>query len=238
MTETTEQKSSSMELTRLKAASQEYKVHKSILIDPVTEERLTGFLEWPVFRDVFLTDWKSNRRVYTAREADMIFEKIANESLSELDRTGASDVGTDESVTTTEIPPEVRGVVQEVSQAAVQAVLEAAVKAAKTAVPAPAPKRYGRGRGRPSSSVKDTSTAPKRRGRPPGSGKKATASKPAMKRVAAKKKGGNATMRAQAIVEKYKARDWPRKDIIQKLIVAGISSGYAPSVYQKFASAR
>src|SRR5277367_4733290 len=78
-----------MQIARLKAASEEYKVHKSIFIDPVTEEPLEGFMPWPQFRDEFLADWKSNRRVVTEKEADVHFDTLADESLSELEKIGA-----------------------------------------------------------------------------------------------------------------------------------------------------
>lgn len=225
-------KSTTMELCRLKAASDDYKIHKSIYISPVTEEALEGFMEWPVFRDDFLFDWKSNRRVYTDKEADMHFDKIADESLAELESIGApadvaalaeSVASTYEGQTNDESP--------EAAMLASDSELKSIIGHAST-----------------DNVLVDTTTskpatAPKRRGRPPG--KKAKASKPAKKatkaskpakKVAAKKKGGNATAKGQAIVERCQARKWSRKDIIEKLISSGISSGYAPTIYQKFAN--
>jgi hypothetical protein len=246
MTETTGSKFSPLELARLKAASEDYKVHKSIFVDPVTEEPLEGFKTWPEFRDEFLADWKSNRRVVTEKEADVHFDKIADESLAELENIGAptdvaalaeqvatdSDTDADDSATgpfTTQTP-------HEAAQAALQA-------AAPTAT---APKRRGRppgsGKLKVVASNDEAPAAPKRRGRPPGSGKKAStakASKPALKKVAAKKKGGGTSAKAQAIIEKYgpAGRKWARKDVIEKLVnsIDGLGAAYASTLYQKFA---
>lgn len=223
-------KASPMELARLKSAADEYKVHKSIFIDPVTEERLEGFMEWPVFRDEFLSDWKSNRRVVTEKEADVHFDRIAEESLSELADLGApTDVAAladqvaatqeDESTDETTVP----------------------VVAAAPALPVEqvATKRRGRppGSGKLKVVASNDPVAPKRRGRPPGNSK-ATTSKPARK-VAAKKKGGNTSAKAQAIVEKYgpSGRKWARKDVIEKLVssIDGLGAAYASTLYQKFA---
>ncbi len=105
--------------------------------------------------------------------------------------------------------------------------------------------------------------AAKRRGRPPGSGKKATettapkksyyvpvaqrkvkatkATKATKvtktKKVAAKKKSASsASSKAQTLVERYVSRKWERKDIIAKLQdQLGMGAAYAASLYQKFA---
>lgn len=90
----------------------------------------------------------------------------------------------------------------------------------------------------------------KRRGRPPGSGNKAKATKAAAvvkakatkkagkKKVAAKKKSaGTSKMDAARVtVEKFAAKGWSRKDIIQRLIdVNGLTPAYAATAYQKIA---
>jgi hypothetical protein len=227
-----------MELARLKAASEDYKVHKSIYIDPVTEERLEGFMEWPVFRDEFLADWKSNRRVVTEKEADVHFDRIAEESLSELENIGApTDVAAlAEQVASSEGSDEAS------DDTLPTATAPTAAPVAAEAPAATAPKRRGRppgsGKLKVVASNDEAPAAPKRRGRPPGSGKKATvASKPALKKVAAKKKGGNTSAKAQTIVERYAARKWSRKDIIEKLVsqIDGLGTAYASTLYQKFA---
>src|SRR5271157_2151169 len=82
-------KPKSVEQVRLENAADAWKVHKSIYLDPVTGDPLEGFQVWPVFRDEFLIDWKSNRRVVTEKEADVHFDKIVDESLSELENIGA-----------------------------------------------------------------------------------------------------------------------------------------------------
>lgn len=227
---TTKGKSTPMELARLKSAAEEYKVHKSIFIDPVTEEQLVGFQPWPVFRDEFLADWKSNRRIVTEKEADVHFDRIADESLSELEQIGA--------------PTDVNALVDQVAQTEIDEDDSISITPVATPVAeasAAAPKRRGRPPGSGKLKVVASNDAvpavAKRRGRPPGSGKKAAvASKPSRK-VAAKKKGGNTSAKAQAIVERYVARKWSRKDVIEKLVsqIDGLGVAYASTLYQKFA---
>lgn len=230
----TEHKSTPMQLVRLKAASEDYKVHKSIYIDTLTEERLEGFMEWSVFRDKFLIDWKSNRRVTTEKEADVHFDRIADESLAELENIGApTDVAALADQVAADLPSD---------EASDEIPVPATAPTAEAPV-ATAPKRRGRPPGKAKLTVvasnDDAPVAAKRRGRPPGSGKKATTtSKPALK-VAAKKKGGGTSAKAEAIVAKYglAGRGWSRKDVIAKLTssVKGLGAAYASTLYQKFA---
>lgn len=198
-----------LELARLKAAAEDYKLHKSIFIDPVTEEPLEGLKLWPEFRDEFLADWKSNRRVVTEKEADVHFDKIADESLSELQTIGATDVAALADVF-----------------AAAQEDVEPVLPPSDTVIPVP---------GIPTNAAVELISTPKRRGRPPGSGKKASVAKPATKRIAAKK-GGSASAKAEALIERYQARKWSRKDIIEKLVSQlEMGTAYASTLYQKFA---
>lgn len=213
-------------LNRLKHASAAYQEYKAIHIDyestgvdPETninegDHMAEGFKTWPEFREEFLTDWNNNRRIVDEKEADMHFDNVANEALSELDTAGA--------------------IVELVVDGTVVASSDASVTEVASTGDA---------------SVTEVAPATRRRGRPPGSGKAkavkaavikgAKRGRPAstkkVKAQAAKKKAG--TNVGQAIVEKYgpAGRKWARKDVIEKLIAAGISTGYAPSVYQKFA---
>lgn len=222
-TATVERKASQLELARLKNASEEYKVHKSNYKDPITDEELPGFQTWPVFRDEFLADWKSNRRVVTEKEADVIFDQIADESLTELETIGVTlDVNT---------------VVDEAEKAEQE-------DATVPLVDAPTAADFDNS---PVLSRVITVMVPKRRGRPPGkkvatakvvrkvvSKKAKSASK--SKKVAAKKKSGSTAEKAQAIVERYVERGWQRKDVIEKLVssIDGLGTAYAASLYQKY----
>ncbi len=212
-----------LELARLKSASEEYRVHKSIYKDPVTDEELPGFQTWPVFRDEFLEDWKSNRRVVTEKEADVHFDRIADESLNELETIGT---------------PDVAALVDEVEKTEQEETIGVIVADPTTGEPV---------------AVAVATEAPKRRGRPPGSGKKKAVVpgsrsylrntekvlRKVAKKAAAKKKGGSTSERAQAIIEKYgpSGRKWSRKDVIEKLVssIDGLGSAYASTLYQKFA---
>lgn len=231
-----EVKADTLKLARLKAASEDYKVHKSIFVDPVTDEQLEGFLEWPVFRDQFLSDWTNNRRVVTEKEADVIFDRIADESLSELENIGAvADVSdlAEQVAATEEDQDDTSVIVESTASQAAAVVTETAPVAAK---------RRGRPPGKPKLEVvvSNDTPAPAKKAKSyyvPVSQRKAA--KPAKvakpKKAAAKKKSAAAPSKAQAIVEKYAARDWSRKDIIEKLVASGVSAGYAPTLYQKFA---
>lgn len=77
---------------RLENAADAWKIHKSVYLDTVTGDPQPGFQAWPQFRDEFLIDWKSNRRLVTDKEADVHFDKIADESLSELENIGSLPV--------------------------------------------------------------------------------------------------------------------------------------------------
>ena len=101
----------------------------------------------------------------------------------------------------------------------------------------------------------ETTPVVKRRGRPPGSGKKTAEApakrksyyvpvaqrkakaKPAARKVAAKKKsGGSVSAKAQPIIERFTARKWSRRDILIKLQdQLEIGAAYAATLYQKFA---
>lgn len=220
-----------LQLARLKAASDDYKIHKTIFIDPVTEERLEGFMEWPAFRDAFLADWKSNRRVVTEKEADVIFDKLADEALTDLENLGA--------------PTDVNALADQAaaaqdSDADDETPVPATAPAATPAAEAPAttaPKRRGRPPGKAKLTVvasNDTPVAAKRRGRPPGK-----STRPVTRKVAAKKKGGGTSVKAAAIIAKFgpKGRKWDRKDVLVKLqsSIKGLGAAYASTLYQKFA---
>lgn len=223
-----EKKASQLELARLKNASEEYKVHKLNYIDPVTDEELPGFQTWPMFRDEFLADWKSNRRIVTEKEADVIFDRIADESLTELENIAGATV-------------DVNTVVDEVEKSEQDDTIGVIVAGADGVPVAVAVGTVP---------VADAPIATKRRGRPPGkkvatakvvrkvvAKKTKTKSKP-KKVAAAKKKSGNSTSeKAKAIVERYVARKWQRKDVIEKLMssIDGLGVAYAATLFQKFA---
>lgn len=234
--EVSKDKATALDLARLKSASEAYRVHKSIYLDPVTGEPETGYQLWPEFRDEFLNDWKSNRRIVTEKEADVHFDRIADESLNELETTG--------------IPVDVNQVVDQVEQTQVsteETEIPSTATAPVSAVAAhdevhSAPKRRGRPPGTGKAKLKvvgsNGQVAPKRRGRPVGSTSKSSSVKK-MKKVAAKKKGGGTSTKAESLILKFgpKGRKWPRKDVIQKLVdsIDGLGAPYAASLYQKYA---
>ena len=160
------------------------------------------FPDWPTFRDNFILDWIGSRTVVTEQEADMIFERTADEALQAIEQAEQNGTLSTEPVVDTSAP-----------------VVE---------TPAPA--------------ASEPVVATKRRGRPPGSGKKTAtavvkaAKKTGRRKVAAKKKSvGSASAKAQTIIEKYAAREWSRKDIIQKLQdQLGMGAAYASTLYQKY----
>jgi len=96
---------------------------------------------------------------------------------------------------------------------------------------AAAPKR----RGRPPGSGKKVAVAkgePKRRGRPPGAKAKVPKTP---KQAAAKKKGGNKAAQAREIIATWSAKGWARKDIIGKLIERlELSPATASTYYQNY----
>lgn len=226
-----DKKSSQLELARLKNASEDYKVHKSNYIDPVTDEQLPGFKLWPEFRDEFLADWKSNRRIVTEKEADVIFDQIADESLTELETIG--------------VTVDVNVVVDEVEKSEQDDTIGVIVANPETGEPIAVAVGTAPSRLNLDTELAARAATPKRRGRPAGK-KVATAkvvrkviakktSKP--KKVAAKKKSGSTSEKAQAIIERYVARDWSRGQIIEKLQaqIDGLGAAYASTLYQKFA---
>lgn len=211
---------------RVKMASEAYQILKGINADasvasieceplvPTEDEAeaqevvdVDSFPSWPTFRDNFLLDWIGSRIVVTDKEADMIFERTAEEALAAIEQ--AEQNGSDAPVVDTSTTVVASALVVE--------------------------------------------TAPKRRGRPPGSGVKkgttgtsktlaklkARTKRAKSKKVAAKKKsasGGSASAKAQTLIEKYGSRDWSRKDIIGKLQAQlGMGAAYASTLYQKFA---
>lgn len=249
-------KDNSLQLARLKAASEDYKVHKSIFVDPVTDEKLEGFLEWPAFRDQFLNDWINNRRVVTEKEADVIFDRIADESLTELENLGSN---ADVAALAEQVAASEESTEEAQDEVTPATVVEPGVVLTTEEAPA-------------------AGVAPKRRGRPPGSGKKpklaivvsndtpaaeaaapakrksyyvpvserkakaakpaAKASKPKVKAAAAKKKGKSTSERAAEIVAWGQSRKWARKDIIERMVarIDGLGAAYAGTLYQKFAN--
>lgn len=91
------------------------------------------------------------------------------------------------------------------------------------------------------------SAAPKRRGRPPGSGKAKSATKKVVKTKSVRKvvkakstggrKGTSVASKAQTLIARYQEREWSRKDILQKLQdQLEIGKPYAATLYQKFAA--
>lgn len=234
-------KASALELSRLKAASEDYKVHKSIYLDSVTGEPTEGFLEWPAFRDQFLTDWKSNRRIVTEQEADVHFDRIADESLSELDSLGATaDVSAlaEQVVQTQEAQDDTIGVIIENPTTGEPVAVATA--------PVVAPKRRGRPPGKAKLKVVVSNDTPapaaakaKKSYYIPVSQRKVAAKK-APKKAAAKKKGssGKSTSeRAAVIVAWGQSRKWSRKDIIDRMTsqIDGLGAAYASTLYQKLA---
>lgn len=238
-----ESKTEGLQLARLKAASEDYKVHKSIFVDPVTEERLEGFLEWPAFRDQFLADWKSNRRVVTEKEADVHFDRIADESLSELENIGA--------------PADVSDLAEQVIAAqddqddTIGVIVENPTTGQPIAVAVEAPvaaKRRGRPPGKAKLTVAssndgqfaDGAVATTKKAKsyyvPVSQRKSAKVSKP--KKAAAKKKGKSTSEVAAVIVAWGQSRHWSRKDIIERMVarIDGLGFAYAGTLYQKFAN--
>ncbi len=167
--------------------------------------------DWPTFRDGFIKDWAADRIILTVKEADAMFDKDVNEALDVIEQTEAEVLNT--------------------STPAV---------AVPTATPEPT-----------ATQVTTPAVAPKRRGRPPGkatrkagpearryTASKRTATRTKNLKVAAKKKSAGKTSSsvAQTIIERYQARDWSRKDILQKLqSQVGVGAAYAATLYQKFA---
>lgn len=137
-----------IKLKRLKFATEAYADHKACYTDPVTGEEFPGYKPWDEFRDEFIADWISNRRPINEKEDQVITDKLVDEALGELDALGAPvDLGT---------------VIDTIEQN------DAATIAFDTAVASDeAPKAV------PTTTmpVDEATTAPKRRGRPPGSGK-------------------------------------------------------------------
>jgi hypothetical protein len=212
---------------RVKKASEAYNELKGIhgahelhtLVPKTSEDEgddadLT-FPDWPTFRDNFILDWIGSRTVVTEQEADMIFERTAEEALAVIEQGEqiTADAESDGPPYTTQTP-------QEMAQENLQKHL--AEQKGVTETPP---------------------VATKRRGRPPGASKKSTVtkltrSKPSTRKVAAKKSGAksSASAKAQGIIEKYASRDWSRKDIIGKLQAQlGMGAAYASTLYQKFA---
>lgn len=228
-TSVSDKKASQLELARLKNASEAYKVHKSNYIDPVTEEQLPGFQAWPEFRDEFLADWKSNRRVVTEKEADVIFDNLADESLTELATIGA----------TVDINLVVDGVEKEEDDT-IGVIVEgeggvpiAVAIEGNTVIATANPKVIRKEIAKRRSTSKKVATAKVVR---KVVAKKKVVSKP--KKVAAKKKSGATSAdKAKAIIERYVARKWARKDVIEKLVnsIDGLGVAYAATLYQKFA---
>lgn len=221
------------EQVRLENACEAWKVHKSIYIDPVTAEPLQGFQPWPQFRDEFLTDWKSNRRLVTEKEADVIFNRIADESLAELENIGALQL------------PDVNALAEQVA-AHQDDTIGVIVENPVTVAPVVAVKR----RGRPakvtteqivkqiSAEVAVATVKPVKVVKVKVA-KVAKAVKPVKaKKAVAAKKGGNTSLKAKDLIEKYgkRGRGWSRKDIIVKLTesIDGLGAAYASTLYQKF----
>jgi hypothetical protein len=198
---------------RVKKAGEAYAIAKTIhgetsthtLVAKTAEDEDddvdSTFPDWPTYRDNFILDWIGSRIVVTDKEADMIFDRTADEALAAIEQGEQNQADADAPV----------------------------VDPAPTVVTV---------------TMGDV-PAVKRRGRPPGSGKKSATGvvkatktvKTKTRKVAAKKKsGGSASAKAQAIIEKYGSRDWSRKDIITKLQnQLGMGAAYAATLYQKFA---
>ena len=231
--------STALKLNRLKHASAAYQEHKAMFtelegtgVDPESginegDHMAEGFQTWPEFREAFLTDWTNNRRIVDEKEADVHFDTLADEALNELD-SGAVTVDVEAVADAVEATEELE-VASEEDAPALILEHEAEASAPVAEVPA-APKRRGRppGSGKKAAVVK---AEPKRRGRPPG----AKAKTPKVKQAAAKKKGGNKAAQAREIIATWAAKGWARKDIIGKLKERlDLSDATASTYYQNY----
>ena len=231
---------------RLENAADAWKIHKSVYLDTVTGDPQPGFQAWPQFRDEFLIDWKSNRRLVTDKEADVHFDKIADESLSELENIGSLPVDVNaladevvkadyEGQTNDESP---EAAMLPTASVVVVATGEPVVEATVTMGDVPAVKRRGRPPGKAKVVADRDALVPAvsvEAGRD-----ETTKSKPAKvaKAKVAKKKGVSTSAKAATIIALYQSRKWSRKDIIAKLQsqIDGLGAAYASTLYQKFAN--
>lgn len=220
---------------RVKMASEAYQILKGISADvsvasieceplvPTEDEAeaqevvdADEFPSWPTFRDNFLLDWIGSRIVVTDKEADMIFERTAEEALAAIEQAEQNDSET------TIIDSTPSSVLTDTSKPLIVTIGDV-----------PAVKRRGRPPGKkvPGSTSYlpiTTKTLAKLK------------AKTARKKYAAKAKKsvarGSASAKAQTIIEKYGARDWSRKDIIAKLQTQlEMGAAYASTLYQKYA---
>lgn len=203
---------------RVKMASEAYQALKGInggletLVERSAEDEAdevdVSFPDWPTFRDNFILDWIGSRIVVTDKEADMIFERTAEEALAAIEQ--AEQNGSDAPVVDTSATTVVQS-------PTVAPVVEIATKR----------------RGRPPGSAK---TAVKKSYYVPVSQRPAKTK--TVRKAAAKKKTvakGSASAKAQSLIEKYAARDWSRKDIIAKLqSQLDMGAAYASTLYQKY----
>jgi succinate dehydrogenase flavin-adding protein (antitoxin of CptAB toxin-antitoxin module) len=272
-------------LKRLKFASEAYRDHKAIFTEQIfddetqrlIDEPIEGYIAWPAFRDEFLKDWINNRRPIDEKEDQVMIDKLADEALNELMDTGASvDLG----AVVLQVE-EIEQVVADADSATIMLdTLEVAdadsatimldtlevASVSESEVPVDVPEE-GDEEDVPlpleeaeaiTIPVDEATAAPKRRGRPPGSGKPKAekvakvpkekvpkvpkvptvraAKKKVAKKVAAKKAdGGSKAEKARGIIAKFgpRGRKWERKDILEKLVSQlGVGPAYASSLYQ------
>jgi hypothetical protein len=232
-----------IKLKRLKMATDAYKEYKQIHVEypedivesPVCDDyQLTDstdmwYKPWVQFRDEFLVDRELNYRLVDEKEAEVIFNETAENALNELDSMPDINTIVDDVETQTSDDVDSDPVV-EMTQSDVSV---------ESVVPTPAA----------------VVVAPKRRGRPPGSGGKAKTVKTpkvstttrrakrgpvtrktvrkTVRKVAAKKRGGSNAERARSLIKSGVGRGWERKRIIEKLVNhLNIGSAYAASLYQ------
>jgi len=193
---------------RLENAMDAWKIHKSIYLDQVTCEPLPGYKAWTEFRDEFLIDWKSNRRLVTEKEADVIFDKLADESLSELENIGAA---ADENV----LDDDTIGVI-----------VENPVTGEPIAVTTPVVAKRVR-------KLKLVTTPTGLEVLVPKASKKVVVKAKKPGKVAAKKV--KLSDRAESVIIRFVNAAWSRKEIIEKLMKQfDITSANAGYYYQKF----
>lgn len=89
-----------IKLNQLKKASEAYAELRVLHTDPLTDEVDDEFPVWSLFRDGFIADWTSNRIIVDEKEADVMYDTIANEALAVIEAAEAGAVSTEVEVPT------------------------------------------------------------------------------------------------------------------------------------------
>jgi hypothetical protein len=227
-----------VKLRRLKLATEAYREHKALYADELTEERFQGYMSWPTYRDQFLVDRELNYRLVDEQEADVIFETAAETALAEINTDVNTLAEQAEAASGTTFLPASTNVVLEVETAndLPKGELLIAVPGLTDAAAPVAQKRRGRppGSGKKSGIVKNKApAAPKaKRGRPAGTAKKKVAAK---KKSAVVTKGESKADQAREIIKTWAGKGWARKDIIAKLMDRlDMTAATASTYYQNY----